>query len=210
MARVSKKQMARNREEIIQVSSQLFRERGLNEVSVNDLMAAAGLTHGGFYGHFASKDELVAIASRKAFDDVSARWQACCHQPGQDELRALVELYLSPEHRDGVKEGCAITALACDIARESEDKPVREVYLCGVKAMLNKLESVSGIADKAQRRQQALVQFALLSGALALARATAGDSVSDDFLIAAQKAILGDKSPEGASDGSPGNTEHIA
>ncbi|KHS82498.1 TetR/AcrR family transcriptional regulator [Pectobacterium carotovorum] len=192
MARVSKQQMERNREEIIQVSSQLFRERGLNGVSVNDLMAAAGLTHGGFYGHFASKDELAAIASRKALEDSGVRWQEISQHAGQHDLQTMVEHYLSPTHRDGAKDGCALTALASDIARESEDKPVREVYLSGVRAMLDRLESLSTIEDKEQRRVHALAQFALLSGALTLARATAGDPLSDDFLIAAKKALLTD------------------
>ncbi|KFX18331.1 TetR/AcrR family transcriptional regulator [Pectobacterium betavasculorum] len=192
MARVSKQQMERNREEIIQVSSQLFREQGLNGVSVNDLMAAAGLTHGGFYGHFASKDELVAIASRKALEDSGSRWQEISHQPNHHVLQTLVEHYLSPAHRDGAKDGCAITALASDIARESEGKPVREVYLSGVRAMLDRLESISTIEDKEQRRMHALAQLALLSGALTLARATAGDTLSDDFLNAAKKALLGE------------------
>ncbi|RRO05485.1 TetR/AcrR family transcriptional regulator [Pectobacterium aquaticum] len=192
MARVSKQQMERNREEIIQVSSQLFRERGLNGVSVNDLMAAAGLTHGGFYGHFASKDELAAIASRKALEDSRSRWQEITQHAGQHDLQTMVEHYLSPAHRDGAKDGCALTALASDIARESEDKPIREVYLSGVRAMLDRLESLSTIKDKDQRRLHALAQFALLSGALTLARATAGDPLSDDFLIAAKKALLGD------------------
>ncbi|MDE8744631.1 TetR/AcrR family transcriptional regulator [Pectobacterium polaris] len=192
MARVSKQQMERNREEIIQVSSQLFRERGLNGVSVNDLMAAAGLTHGGFYGHFASKDELAAIASRKALEGSNSRWQEISQRADQHGLQTMVEHYLSPAHRDGAKDGCALTALASDIARESEDKPVREVYLSGVRAMLDRLESLSTIEDKEQRRLHALAQFALLSGALTLARATAGDALSDDFLNAAKKALLGD------------------
>ncbi|MCL6326668.1 TetR/AcrR family transcriptional regulator [Pectobacterium polaris] len=192
MARVSKQQMERNREEIIQVSSQLFRERGLNGVSVNDLMAAAGLTHGGFYGHFASKDELAAIASRKALEGSNSRWQEISQHADQHNLQTMVEHYLSPAHRDGAKDGCALTALASDIARESEDKPVREVYLSGVRAMLDRLESLSTIEDKEQRRLHALAQFALLSGALTLARATAGDALSDDFLNAAKKALLDD------------------
>lgn len=189
MARVSKKQMERNREEIIEVSSKLFRERGLNGVSVNDLMAAAGLTHGGFYGHFASKDELAAIASRKAIEESSEQWQKICGKEHHD-LSTLVDYYLSPEHRDGVQDSCMITALACDIARENDDKPVREVYLNGVKAMLERLASLSDIADDEERRAHALVQCALLSGALTLARATAGDPLSDEFLAAAKKALL--------------------
>lgn len=196
MARVSKQQMERNREEIIKVSSQLFRERGINGVSVNDLMAAAGLTHGGFYGHFDSKDELAAIASRKAFDDSAARWQAIGQQSSQQTLQTLVEHYLSPAHRDGVQDGCAITALASDIARESADKPVREVYLDGVKGMLEILESVADVDDEAQRRQHALVQFSLLIGALTLARATSGDNLSDEFLTAAKEALLAENKPQ--------------
>lgn len=190
MARVSKQQMERHREEIISVSSALFRERGLNGVSVNDLMAAAGLTHGGFYGHFNSKDDLAAIASRKAFDDSRARWEA---MPGHRDLHALVEHYLSADHRDGVQGGCAIAALASDIARESPDKPVRNVWLEGVKGMLAMLESVSDCGDEAQRRQQALMQLALLTGALTLARATSGDGLSDEFLTAAKEALLAEK-----------------
>lgn len=192
MARVSKQQMERNREEIIQVSSQLFRERGLNGVSVNDLMAAAGLTHGGFYGHFSSKDELAAIASRKAFDDSASRWQEIKAKSHHDDFRTLVEAYLSPAHRDGARDGCPITALASDVAREEGDKPVHDVYLNGVKAMLERLESISDKQDAEQRRQHVLVQFALLSGALTLARATAGDALSDEFLLAAKKALIGD------------------
>ncbi|MGM3173069.1 TetR/AcrR family transcriptional regulator [Dickeya lacustris] len=190
MARVSKQQMERNREEIIHVSSQLFRERGLNGVSVNDLMAAAGLTHGGFYGHFASKDELVAIASRKTFEDVNTQWQAISQQPGKNTLSTLLDVYLSARHRDDVKDGCAITALAGDVARESAEKPIREVYLNGVKDMLNRLESLSDKHDDEQRQQQVLTQTALLVGALMLSRATAGDPLSDAFIIAAKTALL--------------------
>ncbi|EEP93144.1 TetR/AcrR family transcriptional regulator [Yersinia kristensenii] len=193
MARVSKQQMALNREAIVETSSQLFRARGLNGVSVNDLMAAVGLTHGGFYGHFASKDELAAIASRKALDDSSTRWQEMGDQPDQNNLRTLVEFYLSPTHRDHAENGCAITALASDVARENDENPVCEVYLSGVKSMLARLESVSDIADPEQRRQHALAQLAMLSGALTLARATAGDKISDEFLDAAKTALLGEE-----------------
>ncbi|QHB33128.1 TetR/AcrR family transcriptional regulator [Yersinia canariae] len=193
MARVSKQQMALNREAIVQTSSQLFRARGLNGVSVNDLMAAVGLTHGGFYGHFTSKDELAAIASRQALNDSNTRWQEVSRQPEQYNLRTLVELYLSPTHRDHVEDGCAITALASDVAREDNEKPVCEVYLSGVKSMLERLESVSDIEDPEQRKQHVLAQLAMLSGALTLARATAGDKLSDEFLAAAKKSLLGEE-----------------
>lgn len=192
MARVSKQQMERNREEIIQVSSQLFRERGLNGVSLNDLMAAAGLTHGGFYGHFASKNELVAIACQKSLEESGARWQEISQQPGNNNLPTLVEFYLSPAHRDAAGEGCVITALAGDMARDGTDKKICDVYQSGVKSLLERLESVSDIDDAQQRQQNALVQLAMLTGALTLSRAMANDPLSDEFLTAAKKALLAD------------------
>ncbi|CAI1527303.1 MAG: TetR/AcrR family transcriptional regulator [Serratia proteamaculans] len=190
MARVSKQQMERNREAIEQVSSQLFRERGLNGVSVNDLMAAVGLTHGGFYGHFASKDELAAVASRRAAEESAQRWEAMSRQPGQHNLQALIDGYLNVKHRDCPAEGCVVTALASDVAREGVDKPVHQAYLNGVKSMLARLESLSAVEDEQQRQQQALAQMAMLVGALTLARATQGDAVSEQFLNAARQALL--------------------
>lgn len=189
MARVSKQQMERNREEIIQVSSRLFRERGISGVSLNDLMAAAGLTHGGFYGHFASKDELVAIASQQALEESGARWQTLSQQPGCNNLATLAEFYLSGSHRDGAGEGCPVTALASDVAREDADKKICAVYLNGVTNMLQRLESVSDIEDSAMRREQALVQLAMLIGGLTLARATANSPLSDELLGAVKKAL---------------------
>ncbi|VEI16955.1 Potential acrAB operon repressor [Serratia plymuthica] len=194
MARVSKQQMERNREAIEQVSSQLFRERGLNGVSVNDLMAAVGLTHGGFYGHFASKDELAAVASRRAAAESGQRWEALSSQPGKHTLQTLVDNYLDVKHRDCPAEGCMVTALAGDVAREGADKPVRQAYLSGAKSMLARLESLSPSEDEQQRHQEALAQMAMLVGALTLARATSGDELSEQFLDAARQALL----PKGA------------
>lgn len=194
MARVSKQQMERNREAIERVSSQLFRERGLNGVSVNDLMAAVGLTHGGFYGHFASKDELAAVASRRAAEESGQRWEALSSQPGKHTLQTLVDNYLDVKHRDCPAEGCMVTALAGDVAREGADKPVHQAYLSGAKSMLARLESLSPSEDEQQRHQQALVQMTMLVGAVTLARATRGDELSEQFLDAARQALL----PKGA------------
>jgi TetR/AcrR family transcriptional repressor of nem operon len=183
MARVSKQQMERNREAIELVSSQLFRERGLNGVSVNDLMAAVGLTHGGFYGHFASKDDLAAVAGRRAVEESTLRWE---NTPGEHSLQALVDGYLDVKHRDCPAEGCVVAALASDVAREGPDKPVHQAYLGGVRAMLARLEALAPQQD----RQQALAQMAMLVGALTLARATRGDALSEQFLNAAHQALL--------------------
>ncbi len=193
MARVSKQQMEHNREAIIQVSSTLFREHGLNGVSLNDLMAAAGLTHGGFYGHFASKDELAAIAGRKAIETSNARWQHLSQETGLQGLEGLVAFYLSTTHRDNAGEGCLVTALASDVARAGVSSLLSHVYLDGVNGLLAQLESLSDIEDTAQRRAHALAQLSMLCGALTLARATAGDAISEEILDAARHALLADK-----------------
>lgn len=188
MPRVSREQTDTNRAAIEAVSARLFREQGLHGVSVADLMAAVGLTHGGFYGHFASKDMLAAVACQHAFDQAARRRTRQLKSPddGQSPLSTYAENYLSARHRDHVGRGCPAVALAGDVARESNDKPVRAAYLAGVKGMLDGIEAMSphqGVGTQHQH-QQALLQLAALVGAVTLARATKGDAISDDILAA--------------------------
>lgn len=198
MPRVSQQQTDQNRIAIENASATLFREHGLNGVSVADLMSAAGLTHGGFYGHFSSKDGLAAVACARAFEGSAARWeQRFANLPGIEARRmAYVEGYLASSSRDRPGSGCAAAALAGDVAREAADKPVRATYLHGVKAMQTRLAAlqVPGTdADVAQR--QALVDMATLVGALLLSRATRGDPISDDILTSARDALLRSTKP---------------
>ncbi|MFD2265179.1 TetR family transcriptional regulator [Lacibacterium aquatile] len=180
MARVSKEQSQKNRETILQVAAGLFRERGLAGIGVADLMAAAGLTHGGFYGHFASKDDLAAEAAGRAFDEVSGMWKS------DAAFEASVTQYLSAEHRDAPDKGCPMAALAADVAREGNDKPIRAVFQKGI---AETVEALSGL--QADGRKGALVDLAALIGALTLARATKGDAISDEILAAVRERLLG-------------------
>lgn len=182
MGRVSKEQMERNRDNIIKTSAELFRERGLDGVSVNDIMAAVGMTHGGFYGHFDSKDELEALACQQAFDDISRAFSAS----GIATFKAFVDHYLTSGHRDSVGNGCPVTALASDVLRKSPEKPVRETYRAGVRNMASRLASIQGTESGEAPSDQQLVQLAMLTGALMLARATEGDELSERFLSAAR------------------------
>ena len=198
MPRVSQQQTDLNRIAIENASAALFRERGLNGVSVADLMAAAGLTHGGFYGHFSSKDGLAAVACARAFEGSGARWDRRFETLPDPEARrmAYVDGYLAPTSRDRPGSGCAAAALAGDVAREAPDKPVRVAYLDGVKAMQSRLAALQAPgteADVAQR--QALVDMATLVGALLLSRATRGDPISDEILASARAALLGSTEP---------------
>jgi len=227
MPRVSREQTDLNHDLIEQASARLFRERGIGGVSVAELMAAAGLSHGGFYGHFESKDALAAAACRRAFSESAARWRKHAKSGADDRARlaAIVDNYLSSKHRDQPGAGCAAVALATDVAREPAGKPVRAAYADGVRELVDTLAALrpeaapsSGttastdaalLADAAPlpdtgkpapdaRHRAALVQVATLVGALTLARATEGDALSDDILAAVRAHF---QNP--ASDGDP-------
>ena len=194
MARASREQTDKNREAIEQASSRLFRERGLNGVSVAELMAGAGLTHGGFYGHFASKDALAAQACKRAFEESTARWERRLARAGGDRkamLANLVEPYLTAAHCANPGIGCAAAALAVDVAREPAGAPVRQAYADGLRTMIDDMAQTVASDDPQERHEQALVRMALLVGALTLARATEGDPLSDQMLNAVQAHLLG-------------------
>lgn len=193
MPRVSRLQQAANRDAIEDVSARLFRERGLNGVSVADLMAAAGLTHGGFYGHFDSKDALAAAACTRAFAQSSQRRAAwLAHVNDTDDRRSgFVARYLSVRHRDDPGHGCPAAALACDVGREPRDKPVRSAYAAGLANMVKAVAALSaaGATGAARQRAQALTDVATLVGALVLSRATKGDPISAEILAAVQATL---------------------
>jgi TetR/AcrR family transcriptional repressor of nem operon len=193
MARVSRAQSDANRQTIEAVSARLFREQGLRGVSVDDLMAAAGLTHGGFYGHFESKDALAGVACAQAFKQSAGRWQDRIKgRPDRPAaLKAIVEAYLSRRSRDDPGNSCPITALAGDVAREPEHKPIRAAFAAGIKEQLAVLASLQPTDDPEAARDQAVVQLATLVGALLLARATRGDALSQRFLDAARAHLVG-------------------
>jgi TetR/AcrR family transcriptional repressor of nem operon len=110
LMKVSRDQMQANRLRILESASRLFREKGFEAVSVAEVMKAAGLTHGGFYGHFESKDDLIAQAVAHIFT---------AQDDGQGDIGAYLNAYLSPQHRDGVGEGCPTAALVADIRRQT-------------------------------------------------------------------------------------------
>jgi len=104
--RVSREQAARNRERILDAAAQLFRERGFEGIGVADLMKEAGLTHGGFYGHFSSKDDLIAQASARELTRSLAHWSTVGERASGDRLSAIAALYLTSAHRDNPGAGC--------------------------------------------------------------------------------------------------------
>lgn len=192
MPRVSKEQTDLNRAAIESVSAKLFRERGINGVSVNDLMAAAGLTHGGFYGHFSSKDELAAVACANAFDHAVERWKKRVESARDEKtaFKTIVDNYLSSKNVVDIGNSCPGPALAVDVAREPFNKPVRAAYLAGTSELLEILASLVASDDPAIRRKIALAQWSTMVGAMILARATHDDAIAEEILSAARAQLL--------------------
>jgi TetR/AcrR family transcriptional regulator, transcriptional repressor for nem operon len=176
MARSSRQDTERHRQQVIDGAATLLREHGVAGVNVGRLMAEAGLTHGGFYRHFGSKDELVGLALDKALAD-QREWVA-----GQTE-QDVIDWYLSPEHRDDPGHGCTMGALGSEIGRAGD--PAREGFAAGFNDYLDTFRALSGI-----EREEALARYATMVGALVISRATAGDPISEEVLAAARKALL--------------------
>jgi TetR/AcrR family transcriptional repressor of nem operon len=186
--RVSREEAAANRARIIAVASNLFREKGFNGIGVADIMQAADLTHGGFYGHFKSKDDLAVEACQAAMAKSASVWNQKVADAPDQPLEALCKEYLSPRKRDEAKRGCCFAVLGADAARQG--KPVRAAFAAGLKPLIDILmKSVPG-ASKAARRRKALAAMSQLVGAMVLARAVDDPALSDEILAAAKAELL--------------------
>jgi TetR/AcrR family transcriptional repressor of nem operon len=177
MARVSQVQARENRRRIVETAARLFRERGVPGVSVADVMAEVGLTHGGFYKQFASKDALVAEAVGQAFSEQADRLAS------YDGARSpFLDAYLSAEHRDDPGHGCPSAGFGGDLARADPGSDAKIPYADGVELYARWLSRDGG---------EDLAAVSTLVGAMVLARATAGTEISDRILAAARAALAG-------------------
>ena len=185
--RVSRRQAAENRERIVEAASALFRSRGFGGIGLADIMKAADLTHGGFYGHFGSKDELIAEASRRAMGLAKANWTKTAAGSPDAPFEALLSHYLSPKHRDDPGRGCIFAALGADAARSGA--PVRKAFAEGLNDLIEILaEAVPG-RTRAARRKKAVAAMASLVGALVLSRAVNDKAFADEILGATRHAV---------------------
>jgi TetR/AcrR family transcriptional repressor of nem operon len=165
--RVTREKAAEHRAAIVTAAAELFRERGFDRVNVAEIMKAAGLTHGGFYGHFASKDALAAEACGQSFADAATRLR------GRTDIATHLESYLSESNRD--RTGCPMAAYVSDIARQ--DAAVQESFAHGVDtylgALSDQLEAACTLNRTAdERRERSIFLLSAVVGALALSRAT--------------------------------------
>jgi TetR/AcrR family transcriptional repressor of nem operon len=173
--KVSKETMTEHREQIIVAAARRFRERGFDGVSVADIMKEVGLTHGGFYGHFSSKDELAALASSRAMNETLVRWQKLVAEAPGDRLEALVHSYLSLRHHDHPERGCLLAMLGTEISRQPQ--AVKEMVTIEQQKLLDFLSGIAPGKTKALRRKQAIIALAAMVGAMTLARGS-----SDTYL----------------------------
>ncbi len=180
IVKVTRQEAARNRERIIDAAARLFRERGFDGIGVADLMKDVGLTHGGFYGHFASKDELEVQACTRALDGSLMLWKRRAEAAPEAPLAAITDPYLSTRHRDDPGAGCLLAALGPDLPRRGPGvQRAVTAYLNSAFELLAKL--VPG-RSKAARRRKAIGTYASLVGALVLARAVDDDALSREIL----------------------------
>src|ERR1700754_4168428 len=186
--KVSKETMAEHREQIITTAARRFREHGFDGVSVADIMKEVGLTHGGFYGHFSSKDELVALASLRAMTETLAKWQKVVDEAAGDRLETLVDSYLSLRHHNRPETGCLLAALGSELSRQPS--AVKEAVTVGQRNMLDFLTGIAPGKTKAQRRKQAVVAFAAMVGGMTLARGTSDPQLRQEVLDTVAASVL--------------------
>lgn len=185
--KVSREQTAENRERIVGAAARLFRERGYDGVGIADLMRDAGLTHGGFYGHFESKQDLMAEACEHAVAGSLAYWSRLIERDPEHALQHIAAAYLSSAHRDQPGRGCTFAALGADAARL--DPPVKRSLGQALRSYVDLLTPLLPGRSRAARRARALATLSSMVGALVLARAVDDPALSDEVLHAVATAV---------------------
>ena len=175
---------------IVKKASVRLREKGAHGIGVADLMKDAGLTHGGFYAHFDSREALVIEAFAYAMDRSTERWRKLAEQtPPDKRLAAIVDSYLTTLHRDDPGHGCAVPTLGAEIARESPK--TRKAFAAKLEQMIDMLAAQIPELPRKAARKQAMATLATMMGTLVLARiAGTGASFPTRFSAAGREAVL--------------------
>jgi TetR/AcrR family transcriptional repressor of nem operon len=190
--RITKEKVSENKARVVDAAARLFREKGFEGVGVADLMHAAGLTHGGFYNHFESKDELATQACEQIFEGaVAAMERMAAIEDASERVAALDSYkrrYLSEKARDAPAARCPMVALGVDVSRQHG--PVTHAYAAGLRRYLDAFTRALGGGRPSRRkaaREQSIATLAMLAGALSLARsvAEADPELSNEVLAAA-------------------------
>ncbi|RDJ27880.1 TetR/AcrR family transcriptional regulator [Bosea caraganae] len=169
--KVSREQVALNRQKILEEAGRLFRARGFEAVTVAEVMKAAGLTHGGFYGHFASKDDLIAQTLTHAL---------LASAPGEIDLPSFTEAYLSPDHCADLAGGCATAGLGAETIRQSPE--ARAAMTAGLRRQVERFSRSAPGATEEEKRQAGIGSWAAMVGAVILARLSDDPKLSGEIL----------------------------
>jgi TetR/AcrR family transcriptional repressor of nem operon len=173
---------------VLQVAAKAIRADGPERVAVAGVMAEAGLTHGGFYAHFKSKDELVAAAIGQMFEETRARWEhETASRTPAEGLLAYIDFYLSKKHRDARGFGCPMAALVSDLPRLPG--PAREQFADGMRRSAARLTGSLAALGHAAAEVEARSMLAELIGALSLARIEPDAKRSDAILTASREQV---------------------
>jgi len=170
---------------IVETAARAIRRSGYDGTGVADIMKEAGLTHGGFYAHFASRDAMLAEAADQAGEEtIAIAKRIFAEIPGEEALQALMHVYLSNEHMTNIETGCSLAALGSEMPRQAPE--VRKASTCRIKEMIALIKSrLSG--RQSNTYQQSLVMLSTMVGTLLLARAVEDPELSQDFRQAALK-----------------------
>jgi TetR/AcrR family transcriptional regulator, transcriptional repressor for nem operon len=185
--RVSRAQAEENRQNVIDVASRLFREKGFDGIGLKDLMEGAGMTHGAFYKQFESKEDLIAAASARALERATSRWSAAAAANPKDPLGAVIAFYLSKGHRKEKMDGCPLVALGGDAARQSAD--VKASFEAGIREHLSVLAGLISKADSQEKRDKAMAILSTMVGAVTLSRVVNDPRLAQSFLDAAAEQV---------------------
>ena len=192
--RYSKEHKQETHSRIVKKAAILLREKGAHGVGVADLMKEAGLTHGGFYAHFDSREALVIEAFAYAMDRSTERWrQIAAQTPPDRRLATIVDSYLTAVHRDDPGHGCAVPVLGAEIVRESPR--TRKAFATKLDQMLDMMAEQMGDVPRKTARKQAMAMLATMAGTLLLARIAGNGELSDEILAAGREAALSQAAP---------------
>jgi TetR/AcrR family transcriptional regulator, transcriptional repressor for nem operon len=175
---------------IVRKASVRLREKGAHGIGVADLMKEAGLTHGGFYAHFDSREALVIEAFNYAMNRSTERWRKMAEEtPPEKRFATIVESYLTALHRDDPGHGCAVPTLGPEIARESAK--TRKAFAAKLDEMIEMMADQVPELPRKAARQQAIAALSTMAGALVLSRVAGSGEFSEEILGAGREAALG-------------------
>jgi TetR/AcrR family transcriptional repressor of nem operon len=188
--RYSKEHKQETHDRIVRKASIRLREKGAHGIGVSDLMKEAGLTHGGFYAHFDSREALVIEAFNYAMDRATERWRKMAEEtPPEKRLATIVESYLTTIHRDDPGRGCAVPTLGPEIARESPK--TRKAFAAKLEEMIEMMADQVPELPRKTARAQAIAALSTMAGALVLSRVAGSGEFSEEILGTAREALLG-------------------